>query len=317
MKNRSMQAIARRTSTSQLRTNAGCPSDATNKNQRGIGSAWADLVDKKMIEVRTSLSAKTAKMCGLSTGYGEIDRLLRGIRKSDLIVLAGRPSTGKATLALNIVENIALGLLKQAPRSVAVFSLAMNANSVISRMLSHYARISRLKLAAGAVDVEDYRKIHAAANVLRRAPIYIEDAVFNINEICDRARELNRTYGIDFCVVDYLQLVNCAGFRTRGFPDERVAICHALKSMAKELKIPILVISQLCRTSGSNNDVSGLGDRHHANGLVRVADIVLLLRGPALGDEVKMAGANRTAILDIVKNRHGPVGEVRVHLDHG
>lgn len=234
-----------------------------------------------------------------------------------MIVLAGRPSTGKATLALNIVENIALGLPKQAPRSVAVFSLAMNANSVISLMLSHYARISRLKLAAGTVDVEDYRKIQAAADVLRRAPIYIEDAVFNINEICDRARELNRTYGIDFCVVDYLQLVNCAGFRTRGFQDERVAICHALKSMAKELKIPILVISQLCRTSGSNNDVAELGDRHHANGLVRVADILLLLRGPALGDEVKMAGANRTAILDIVKNRHGPVGEVRVHLDHG
>ena len=317
MQNRSMQAKARRTVATRLRTMTGNPGDATSRNRRDSGSAWADLIDKKMNEVGARLSDKKAKTCGLATGHDEIDRVLQGIQKSDLIILAGRPSTGKTTMALSIVEKIALGIPTQAPRSVALFSLETKSNSVISRMLSHHARVSRLKLAAGTVDVEDYGKLQAAADVLRRAPIYVEDEACNINEICDRARELNRAYGIDFIVVDYLQLVNCAEFRTRGFLHERVAICQALKSMAKKMKIPVLVLSQLCRTSGASNDVSGLIDQLQSTGLVKVADIVLLLRSPARGDKIKKAGANRTAILDIVKNRHGPAGKVHSYLDHG
>lgn len=317
MQSRNMQVKSRRTAVTRLRTKTGSPGDATGRNRRFNGSDWADLIDKKMIEMGARLSDKKAKMRGFATGYAEIDRVLRGIQKSDLIALAGRPSTGKTTLALSIVEKIALGIPNQAPRSVALFSLETKSNSVIFRMLSRHARVSRLKLAAGTVDVEDYGKLQAAADVLRRAPIYVEDATYNINEICDRARELDRAYGIDFIVVDYLQLVNCAGFRTRGLLHERAAICQALKSMAKKMKIPVLVLSQLCRTSGASNDVSGLIDQLQSTGLVKVADIVLLLRSPVRGDKIKKAGANRTAILDIVKNRHGPAGKVHSYLDHG
>ena len=317
MQNRSMQAKSRRTAVTRLRTKTGCPGDATGRNRRFNGSDWADLIDKKMIEIGARLSDKKAKMRGLATGYAEIDRALQGIQKSDLIVLAGRPSTGKTTLALSIVEKIALGIPSQAPRSVALFSLETKSNSVISRMLSHHARVSRLKLAAGTVDVENYGKLQAAADVLRRAPIYVEDATYNINEICDRARELNRAYGIDFIVIDYLQLVNCAGFHTRGFQDERVAICQALKSMAKKMKIPVLILSQLCRTSGASNDESGLIDQLQSTGLEKVSDIVLLLRSPARGDVIREAGANRTAVMGVVKNRHGPPSKVHAYLDHG
>jgi len=279
--------------------------------------SWAEMIEEKMVEVEARISEKKEKAESLSLGVYEIDHMLQGLQKSDLVILAGETSVGKTTLALSFVENIALGIYQQASRPVAVFSLATKANSVICRMISHSARVSRKKLAAGKVSGAEYRKLKTAADALRCAPIYVEDTGNDVMEMRTRARQLKREFDIKFIVVDYLQLVEFGKYRRKGFQCERAAISRALKSMAKELKIPILVLSQLCRAPGAKNAIPRLTDLRDSGGIERDADIVMMLRRPHQYEKDKVAEEKRPVIMDIVKNRRGPVGETHFRLEYG
>ncbi len=284
----------------------------------GTEQAWGDLVNKEMEEVERLISEKKG-ITGLSTGFADIDRMLLGLQNSDLIVLAARPSMGKTSLALNIAENIALGARKQDPRPVAVFSLEMSAESLVRRMICCHAGVSSQELSTGRVGAAEHGKLIAAADTLRGAPIYVDDtAGLEAMDLRARARRLKRKHGIRFIVVDYLQLMNYSKFAQDGRQRETAAISAALKSMAKELKVPVLVLSQLSRapeTRDSKSAVPKLSDLRDSGAIEQDADVVMLLRRPSRYKNDKDAEDTRLAIVDIAKHRNGPVGEVRLDFE--
>lgn len=298
-------------------------SAALGGGRGGAGTAWSAEIDGMMKAIQSRVFMSKERTSNLATGMDEIDGVLRGLKKSELILLAGRPSVGKTTLALEMAASVALGSCRQAPRSVAIFSLEMKVQSVVGRMIGRYARIPEKKALRGKVGGEEYRKLQAAADALRRAPIHIEDTENDINEICARARQLKRKQDIGFIVVDYLQLTNCVQFETKGFRHEREVICHELKKLAKELEIPVLVVSQLHRAPGVMNGVPRISDLQYAGRIDHDADIVMIMRRPPQDDKSKEADEKdkvegvRSVIVDIVKNPRGPLGEVNLKLAYG
>lgn len=280
--------------------------------------AWGALVNEEMKEVEKLISEKKG-ITGLSTGFADIDRMLLGMQKADLIVLAARPSMGKTSLALNIAENVALGARGQEPKPVAVFSLEMSAESLVRRMICCHAGVSSQDLSSGRVGREEHGKLIAAADTLRGAPIYVDDtAGLEAMDLRARARRLKRKYAIEFIVVDYLQLMNFSKFAAEGRQRETAAISQALKGMAKELKVPVLVLSQLSRapeTRDTKSAVPKLSDLRDSGAIEQDADVVMLLRRPSRYKNDKDAEDKRLAIVDIAKHRNGPVGEVHLDFD--
>jgi len=284
----------------------------------GADKAWGDLINDEMKEVEKLISEKKG-ITGLSTGFKDVDEMLLGLQKADLIVLAARPSMGKTSLALNIAENIALGARKQEPAPVAVFSLEMTAQSLVRRMICGHAQVPGQQLSRGAVDAEGHGRLIAAADTLRKAPIYVDDtAGLEALDLRARARRMKRKHGIQFIVVDYLQLMNFSKFAADGRQRETAAISAALKGMAKELNVPVLVLSQLSRapeTRDSKSAVPKLSDLRDSGAIEQDADVVMLLRRPSRYKNDPHFEDKRLAILDIAKHRNGPVGEVELDFD--
>ncbi len=239
------------------------------------------------------------------------------IARADLIVLAGHPSVGKTTLASKIVEDFALGTPNQDPCPVAVFSLETKGESLMRRMFLHSARVAFHELVSGKISAAEFGKIKEVATAFQCAPIYIEDAVFDIMEIHARARELTREFGIKFIVLDYLELVSYAKHIKNGCQSTRMAVSHALIRMAKELKVPILVLSQLCSVPPAMNNILKLTGLCDPNWIEQDVDIVMMLHRPRLDEKDRVAGVKSPAIVDILKNLHGPLGKWRLHLDYG
>ncbi|MDY0145741.1 MAG: replicative DNA helicase [Kiritimatiellia bacterium] len=279
---------------------------------------FGKLIEDEMKEVEKLISEKKG-ITGLSTGFERIDEMLLGMQNSDLIVLAARPSMGKTSLALNIAENVALGARHQTPVPVAVFSLEMSGESLVRRMICCHAGVASQDLSRGKVGQEAHGKLIAAADTLRSAPIYLDDtAGLEALDLRARARRLKRKYGIRFIVVDYLQLMNFSKFAMEGRQRETAAISQALKGMAKELKVPVLVLSQLSRapeTRDSKSAVPKLSDLRDSGAIEQDADVVMLLRRPSRYKQDQHADDTRLAILDIAKHRNGPVGEIRLDFE--
>ncbi len=283
----------------------------------GVERAWSQLVGEEMKEVEKLILEKKG-ITGLSTGYQDIDTMLLGLQKGDLIVLAARPSMGKTSLALNIAENIALGARKQNPRAVAVFSLEMSAESLVRRMICCHARVSAQDLSSGRVGAAEHSQLMAAADVLRSAPIFVDDtAGLEAMDLRARARRMKRKHNVEFIVVDYLQLMNYSKFAAEGRQRETAAISQALKGMAKELKVPVLVLSQLSRApeTREKNAVPKLSDLRDSGAIEQDADVVMLLRRPCKYKDDKEYEDKRLAIVDIAKHRNGATGEVRMNFE--
>jgi replicative DNA helicase len=283
----------------------------------GVERTWSDLVKLEMDEVEKLISEKKG-ITGISTGFEHIDKMLLGMQRGDLIVLAARPSMGKTSLALNIAEHVALGDRNQLPRPVAVFSLEMSAESLVRRMICGHARVSSQELSSGRVGQQEHGKLTGAADVLIRAPIYVDDtAGLEAMDLRARARRLKRKYGVEFIVVDYLQLMNCSKFASEGRQRETAAISQALKGMAKELKVPVLVLSQLSRAPETRSSLSlpKLSDLRDSGAIEQDADVVMLLRRPCKYKDDKESGDLRLAIVDVAKHRNGATGEVRMNFE--
>jgi replicative DNA helicase len=285
----------------------------------GVERTWGQLINEEMKEVETLITEKKG-ITGISTGFLDIDRMLLGMQRSDLIVLAARPSMGKTSLALNIAEHVALGARGQSGRPVAVFSLEMSAESLVRRMICCHAEVSAQSLSSGLVGQAEHRKLMSAADALRQAPIYVDDtAGLEAMDLRARARRLKRKYGVEFIVVDYLQLMNFSKFAGEGRQRETAAISQALKGMAKELKVPVLVLSQLSRApeTRGGNAIPKLSDLRDSGAIEQDADVVMLLRRPCMYKDEKNTEDKdpRLAILDIAKHRNGPTGEVRLDFD--
>jgi replicative DNA helicase len=183
------------------------------------------------------------KMTGISTGFKQLDEMTSGLQPGDLIIVAGRPSMGKTTLAVNIAENAALG----SGKSAAIFSMEMSAESLTLRMISSLGRINQSNLRSGRLQEEDWPRIDSAMTQLSNAKIFVDETPgLSPTEIRARARRLKRERGLDLIVVDYLQLMQVAGTKENR-ATEISEISRSLKALAKELKVPIIALSQLNR----------------------------------------------------------------------
>jgi len=241
---------------------------------------------------------------GISTGYNEFDKLTAGLQAGDLIVVAGRPSMGKTTLAVNIAENAAIG----ARVPTAIFSMEMPSQQLAFRMISSLGRVDQTHLRTGKFPDEDWSRINTAVQLMSDAPIFIDDsASLSPTEIRARARRLKREHGLGLIVVDYLQLMQVHG-STENRATEISEISRSLKALAKELELPIIALSQLNRSVEQRTDKRPvMSDLRESGAIEQDADlIVFIYREEVYNQETPRKGV---ADISIAKQRNGPIGD--------
>jgi len=252
------------------------------------------------------------ELTGVTSGFKDLDQLTFGFQKQEMIVLAARPSIGKTSLALNIAEAAALPK-KGTPTRVLIFSLEMSAAQLALRMLCSRARVNMKLLREGFVkqNGEEMRALLAAADEFSKAPISIDDSsALSIMQLRAKARREHAKHKLGFIVVDYLQLLS----PTDGQMPREQQVAEAsrgLKSLAKELDVPVLVLSQLNRSSEKENRIPKLADLRESGSIEQDADVVLMLARPRDADE-KFQVAADSAELIVAKQRNGPVGELKL-----
>ena len=290
------------------------------ENQHGTITEWPNAVEEVMEYIEKVFQTKRGLGTGVSSGFLNIDRKVSGLRGGEMIVLAARPSMGKTSLAMNVAENVALGRNDpdRKPHAVGIFSLEMSYSSLVTRMLCCHAEVPGFQLAQGYVSPEFHGRIVQAASVLRKAPIFMDDTGgLDVMELRARARRMKKKYAIELIVIDYLQLLNCREYSHQGRQLETSAISSNLKAMAKELDLPVLVLSQLSRAP-EQRDKEGrpkLSDLRDSGAIEQDADVVLMLRRPCKYPGTEGADDDRLAILDVVKQRNGPTGEVFLNFE--
>ncbi len=241
---------------------------------------------------------------GIPTGYNEFDKLTAGLQAGELIVIAGRPSMGKTTLAVNIAENAAIG----ARIPTAIFSMEMPSQQLAFRMISSLGRVDQTHLRTGKFPDEDWSRINTAVQLMSDAPIFIDDsASLSPTEIRARARRLKREHGLGLIVVDYLQLMQVHG-STENRATEISEICRSLKALAKELELPIIALSQLNRSVEQRTDKRPvMSDLRESGAIEQDADlIVFIYREEVYNPETPRKGV---ADISIAKQRNGPIGD--------
>ena len=247
------------------------------------------------------------KMTGISTGFRQLDEMTSGLQPGDLIIVAGRPSMGKTTLAVNIAENAALGSNK----SAAIFSMEMSAESLTLRMISSLGRINQSGLRSGRLHEDDWPRIDSAMTQLSNAKIYVDETpALTPTEVRARARRLKRERGLDLIVVDYLQLMQVSGTKENR-ATEISEISRSLKALAKELKVPVIALSQLNRGVEQRVEKKPvMSDLRESGAIEQDADVILLI----YREEVYEPNTTRKGIADIIiaKQRNGPTGEVQL-----
>ncbi len=292
------------------------------------------------VNVANAAYERGGGMAGVSTGLDDMDKMLGGLHKSDLLILAGRPSMGKTSLATNIAFNVAKayrqGQLADGTQGavdggvVGFFSLEMSAEQLATRVLAEASEISSHKIRQGDMEEFEFRRFVEAAKDLEACPLYIDDtAAIPIAQLAARARRLKRTHGLDVLIIDYLQLV-------RGTSENRVQeigeISMGLKAIAKELQIPVIALSQLSRQVENREDKRPqLSDLRESGSIEQDADVVMFVyRGEYYKEREKpddenleamaawqddMARLHGKAEVIIGKQRHGPIGTVELSFE--
>ncbi len=248
------------------------------------------------------------RITGLTTGYPGLDNETAGLQPSELIILAARPSMGKTALALNISENVALRLREP----VAVFSLEMSKESLLLRLLASEARVDAHKFRTGHMGRDDWGKVTGALTNLADAPLWIDDSASStVLEIGAKARRLKRDRGLALLVVDYLQLVVPSHMgRGTNRQEEVSSISRGLKGLAKELKVPVLVLSQLTRAPERDDRKPQLSDLRESGAIEQDADVVLFINRPNFYKTDLPEEDRAKAELIIAKQRNGPTGSM-------
>lgn len=272
---------------------------------------WKDSVKEAFIEIENT--DPNELVAGVTTGYIGLNKQLGGLAKTDMIVLAARPAMGKTSLALNIAENAALGLHGE-PTPVGVFSLEMSREQLVKRMLFSNAKMSPHKFKGRKPTPDETRQLTDAVARLQKATIVIDDTPgLEAVEMRSRARRMKQRYGIGLVVIDYLQLMNYSKFAKDGRQRETMAISGAVKGMAKELDVPVIVLSQLSRaTEGRGDNIPKLSDLRDSGAIEQDADVVLLLYRPSYYQHGDDRNTDKRAIVDVAKFRHGATGEVKM-----
>ena len=277
---------------------------AVSERRIGEGLAPIDPLLGPAIEKAEELQRAGDEVTGMSTGYRDIDMKLGGLHPTNLIVLAARPGMGKTSLALNIAQNVAVQ-----DKPVAVFSLEMSREEIVTRMLCAQGRIDSQRLRSGRLTESDFSKLSSAASVLYKKPIFVDDSPgLTVTEIRAKARRMRRRPGLELIVVDYIQLMHAAGGENR--QQEIATISRQLKGLARELKVPIVAISQLNRSLETREDKRPrLGDLRESGAIEQDADVVMFI----YRHEYYHPEAQETkgiAEVNISKHRQGAIGRV-------
>ena len=292
---------------------------------------WKVAVENTLKAMDRLFDGGAGKFDGLSTGFKYLDEKLMGLKGGDMIVVAARPSVGKTSLAMNIAECIAMGQdINGMPtrcdngkkHPVLIFSLEMSTESLAKRMLAGRAGINTWRLQRGLMAREERidasQRLMSAANALRDARIYIDDTgSLDVSDMRARARRMKRTHGIELIVIDYLQLCNCREYARQGRQLETSRISGQIKAMAKELNVPVIVLSQLSRGNEQRNDkdeVPKLSDLRDSGAIEQDADVVFLLRRPCRSKTAQWHDDELLAIVDVAKHRNGETGEVDLNF---
>ncbi len=268
-----------------------------------LGEAWERL---------DRLHKSTSELRGVPTGFRELDNLLAGLQPADLIILAARPSMGKTALALDIARQTAI----QHKTAVGVFSLEMSSHQLVDRMLASESRVDAWKLRTGKLSSDDdFARVREGMERLADAPIFIDDKPAN-NVLAMRsvARRLKREHGLGLIIVDYLQMMTPTGSRAQDSLVQQVTeLSRSLKTLARELEVPVLALSQLSRAVEQRRGKPRLSDLRDSGSIEQDADVVMFIHREDKMNET----SDRPNIAEILveKHRNGPVGKVDLYFD--
>ena len=288
-----------------------------NVSQRFLKRAFVSIssVLTETFERIDQLHRNTGQLRGLPTNFTDLDNILAGLQKSDLVILAARPSVGKTTFALDIVRNTAI----KAKGCVGIFSLEMSKEQLVDRLLCAEANVDLWKMRTGRLsdhgEYDDFTRINHAMGKLAEAKIFIDDtANANVMEIRTKARRLQAEQKLDLIVIDYLQLME--GRNTENRVQEVSEISRGLKALARELDIPVLALSQLSRSVESRDThIPRLADLRESGSIEQDADVVLFIhRAATYQTDLPPDRAHMTDII-IAKHRNGPTGKVQLYFD--
>ena len=288
---------------------------------------------KMTIEMASSAYKNEEGIVGVPTGLRDLDDRLGGLHKSDLIIIAGRPSMGKTALATNIAFNAAKKIQdNEKNSSVAFFSLEMSSEQLSTRILAEQSRIKSNDIRRGRISEEQFDKFIEASKNISELPLYIDETpAISIAALSNRARRIKRIYGLDMVVVDYIQLMTASNSRKDGRVQEISEITQGLKALAKELSVPVLALSQLSRAvEQRDNNKPQLADLRESGSIEQDADVVMFVyreayylerKEPRPGTieyaewQAKMGEVSNMAEIIVGKQRHGPTGNVFLEFE--
>lgn len=283
----------------------------------GTSMAMKDLVHRAINTIE-DYHQRQGMLTGVGTGFVDFDKMTSGLHGGEMIVIAARPSMGKTSLVMNVVEHVVL----EEKLPVGVFSLEMTAESLVLRMLCSRARVNMRNIRDGFLAERDFPKLTGAAGKLANAPLYIDDtAGLSILQLRAKARRMHQQYGIKMVIIDYLQLLNAGQSRVENRQQEVAQISNGVKALAKELNVPVIVLSQLNRELEKDKSRKPrLSDLRESGAIEQDADLIALLYKPDEGKDDEDAPQDQEAIpvnLLIAKQRNGPTGDVHLTFFKG
>lgn len=266
---------------------------------------------RKAIATIEDFHQRQGVLTGLSTGFIDLDRMTSGLHPGEMIVIAARPSMGKTSLAMNIAEHVAVEL----KQPVGVFSLEMTADALVLRMLCSRSKVNLRSIRDGFLAERDFPRLTGAAGKLAGSPLVIDDSPgLSILQMRAKARRMHQQYGVKLFVVDYLQLLHSTARRAENRQQEIADISSGVKALAKELNVPVIVLSQLNREMEKDkNRKPRLSDLRESGSIEQDADLVALLYKPSVEDDDGGEQQQQDAVpinLLIAKQRNGPTGDV-------
>ena len=288
---------------------------------------------RQTIEMASNAYKNEEGIVGVPTGLKDLDDRLGGLHKSDLIIIAGRPSMGKTALATNIAFNAAKKIQESGEkRSIAFFSLEMSSEQLSTRILAEQSRIKSNDIRRGKISEEQFEKFIETSKNISELPLYIDETpAISIAALSNRARRIKRLYGLDMIVIDYIQLMKATFALKEGRVQEISEITQGLKALAKELGVPVLALSQLSRAVEQRDDKKPqLSDLRESGSIEQDADVVMFVYResyylkakeprPATVEhaewQAKMNEVSHLAELIIGKQRHGPTGNVMLEFE--
>ena len=287
---------------------------------------------RQTIEMASNAYKNEEGIVGVPSGLSDLDDRLGGLHKSDLVIIAGRPSMGKTALATNIAFNAAKKIQNDGRKSsIAFFSLEMSSEQLSTRILAEQSRIKSNDIRRGKISEDQFDKFIETSKNVSELPLYIDETpAISIAAVSNRARRIKRLYGLDMVVVDYIQLMRASNFK-EGRVQEISEITQGLKALAKELSVPVLALSQLSRAVEQRDDKKPqLSDLRESGSIEQDADVVMFVYReayylkvkeprPATVDhaewQAKMNEVSHLAELIIGKQRHGPTGNITLEFE--